>query len=152
MGSSQSTSHPKVEVKSITNSLDNEGNIPTKSGVRITSSTLMNDFEQQIQSAYTRGKEESKAEVQKALDLVAAQVYDNMRSQLAEIQNESIEKSQKMAIDLKNKLKVPCSSKPSCQEEEKALLACLKNNKDKSILACEKYTNSYSLCALNSIQ
>ena len=96
MGTSSSTSHPKVEVKSFTDPLNDEGNFPTKSGVRITTSNLMNDFEQQVQNAYTRGKEESKADVQKALDLVAAQVYDNMRSQLAEIQSESIEKSQKM--------------------------------------------------------
>jgi hypothetical protein len=101
MGGSQSSKTVTVQSLSAEKSPQE---IP-KSGVRIVNNTIAatpsnESLEKQIQGAFEAGKEEGKTSVQKSLDLVASQVYDNMRSQLIDIQKDSLKKSEKMVIQL----------------------------------------------------
>ena len=101
MGASQSSQ--SIAVKSLPITTEKSQQEIPKSGVRIVNNTIAEtpaneSLEKQLQSAYEAGKEEGKISVQKSLDLVASQVYDNMRSQLIDIQKESLQKSEKMVI------------------------------------------------------
>ena len=101
MGSSQSSQ--SVTVKSLTATAEKSSQEIPKSGVRVVNNTIAatpinESFEKQLQGAYETGKEEGRISVQKSLDLVASQVYDNMRSQLIDIQKDSLQKSEKMVI------------------------------------------------------
>ena len=65
----------------------------TRDGKELTADGAVMD---PIEKAYQRGKEEGHATIHKALDSVAAQVYDNIHEQLLTIQKQNIEKSEQM--------------------------------------------------------
>ena len=65
----------------------------TRDGKELTAGGAVMD---PVEKAYQRGKEEGHAAIHKALDSVAAQVYDNIHEQLLNIQKQNLEKSEQM--------------------------------------------------------
>ena len=65
----------------------------TRDGKELTAGGAVMD---PIEKAYQRGKEEGHAAIHKALDSVAAQVYDNIHEQLLSIQKQNLEKTEQM--------------------------------------------------------
>jgi hypothetical protein len=72
------------------------------SGVRVTGDAAFTDIEDKLREAYEKGKAEAQAGFQGALEMVAAQVYENVQSQLSNIQKDSLEKSDKLVRTLHN--------------------------------------------------
>ena len=86
MGASQSTTGVPVEGTAQTNS-------SPENGVRVTGSAVQS-LDDKIQQAFEQGKTEGLQSFQSSLEFVAAQVYDNVHSQLANIQQESLAKAE----------------------------------------------------------
>ncbi len=63
------------------------------SGVRITGQAIQT-LDDRVKEAYEQGRKEGVESFSSALEVVAAQVYDNIHSQLADIQKESLSKSE----------------------------------------------------------
>lgn len=54
-----------------------------------------------VSSDYDRGREDARAEMQAALETVAAQVYDNIRDEIASIQKKHIAASTELVISIR---------------------------------------------------
>jgi len=122
---------------------------PTESSVRITGS-LLRDIEQKIERAYSEGKEEGIGAFQSSLVQLSAEVYGNVDSQLAKIHNDNINQSEKLAKELRNKLKTPKISSSLCADEEKALVTCLQKNCKKP-LDCDSLAKNYTQCSVKAV-
>jgi hypothetical protein len=147
MGAAQSPN--SIPIESVPTSDPNFVPSPTSSGVRVTGQVI-EDVESRIQNAYLKGKQEGASSFQSSLEIVAAQVYDNVHDQLAKMQEEKLEQSIKKAAELQSKIKFPTNATKLCSEEEAALLACLKSNSTVSCIACEVLANKYSTCATSN--
>jgi len=86
----------------------------------------------------------------KALNAVAAQVYDNVHTQLEDLQKEKLAKTQAMAKDIKSKLEPAVHNsggKPVCEAEVKAVVDCLKGKGGTSLLKCDSVIESLKRCS-----
>lgn len=98
---------------------------------------------------YRRGKADGTAEIQASLEQVAAQVYDNVHTQLEAIQNVQLKQAQNFANNIEKKLSnVIITSEHKCQIEEKSLITCLQNG---DILKCTELIDNLSKCASSSV-
>ena len=91
---------------------------------------------------------------EKALDAtmnaVAAQVYENVHSQLNELQKEQVKKTDILAEQVKEKLDSHASvvvDSSICAAQMDGLVECLKNNKDDP-LKCSAQVEAYTACSL----
>lgn len=96
--SSQSTSGIPVEV------INQD---PIYDGVRISEPNL--SMEARLREAFEKGKKEGQSSFESVLDKVAAEVYDNVHSKLAVIQQESLAKSEILVC--LNNFNISCSFK-----------------------------------------
>ena len=103
-----------------------------------------------VEQAYLRGKQEGTETIHRALDQVAAQVYDNIHEQLMDQQRNSLAKTETMVASIKDKLVAPAPTTKSCGSEESVLVACLQSNA-KTPLACGELVRAYQQCATKSI-
>lgn len=83
-----------------------------------------------------------------AIDMVALQVYDNIRDQLLDLQKRQIEESKKMTENIKEKL-TPPKTQSLCTDEESKLLSCLK--KENSSVACSIYIDNLHKCCIKNL-
>ncbi len=67
----------------------------SESGVRITGS-LAHDIEAKIKRAYDLGREEGTSEFKNTFGHIAAQAQENLRAQLLNMQDDSINQSEKL--------------------------------------------------------
>lgn len=99
MGTAQSSSSSPISVQSGTPdpSFDK-----VTSGVRITTGTAEQKVDTNInfKAAYDKGHEDGVNTFQSSLEQVAAQVYDGVHKQLADIQSESLAKSKELVSAL----------------------------------------------------
>ena len=109
-----------------------------------------NDASDPVQQAYLRGKQEGTETIHRALDQVAAQVYDNIHEQLMDQQRESLAKTEAMVTSIKAKLVAPAPATKSCGTEESVLITCLQSNAT-SPLACTDLVQAYHKCAVKSV-
>lgn len=89
MGNTQ-TSASGIPIESATSQ-----SVDGSSGVRITGSAVLT-LEDKLKEAYEQGKQEGVSTFQSTLEVVAAQVYDNVHSQLSNIQKDSLDQSQQL--------------------------------------------------------
>lgn len=98
-------------------------------------------------------REEIAADMSKTLNAVAAQVYDNVHSQLGDLQTAQLDKTLKMAGEIKQRL-APAANfagqSDICKAENLKLVECLKANKD-SPLNCDAIVDSLTRCANASV-
>ena len=84
------------------------------------------------------------------VNAVAAQVFDNVHSQLNELQKEQMEKTDALAGQVKEKLDSHASvvvDSSICATQMDVLVECLKKNKD-SPLNCSNQVEEYTACSL----
>lgn len=84
----------------------------------------------------------------KALNAVAAQVYDNVHTQLEDLQTEKLKKTASMAADIKSKLQPAAQSsggKAVCEAEVGAVVACLEGGN--SLLKCDAVIENLKRCS-----
>jgi hypothetical protein len=88
-------------------------------------------------------------DMDKALNAVAAQAYDNIHSQLTHLQNSQLEKSAEVASSIQKRMQSAshATGKVICKKEGDDLIQCLHNNK--SLLACEKVIDDLAKCSSN---
>jgi hypothetical protein len=96
----------------------------------------------------TEDYKRDKAEIQSTLEQVAAQVYDNVHSQLESIQTAQLQQAQQFANNIENKLSNSITTEKKCQTEEKSLINCLQNG---DILKCTELIDNLSKCASSSV-
>lgn len=90
MGTSQSST--SIPIESVPTNDPHFVSSSNTSGVRVTGQVI-EDVETRIQTAYMKGKEEGASSFQSSLELVAAQVYDNVHEQLTKMQEEKLRQS-----------------------------------------------------------
>jgi hypothetical protein len=88
-------------------------------------------------------------DMNKALNAVAAQVYDNVHAQLGELQVAQLEKTAELAKDVRRRMEpviAASGSSPSiCQSESSAVIACLKNAVQ--TVQCTEAIDNFSRCS-----
>ena len=94
MGNAQATpTSTGIPVESHSNHAAVSGD--AASGVRISGQAVLT-LEDKLKEAYEQGKQDGVATFQSTLEVVAAQVYDNVHTQLASIQKDSVQQSQQL--------------------------------------------------------
>jgi len=95
MGATQSSTSSPISVQSGTPDPNFD---KVTSGVRITTGTAEQKIDNNInfKAAYDKGHEDGVNTFQSSLEQVAAQVYDGVHKQLADIQSESLAKSKEL--------------------------------------------------------
>mmetsp|Transcript_8935 Transcript_8935/g.8827 ORF Transcript_8935/g.8827 Transcript_8935/m.8827 type:complete len:160 (+) Transcript_8935:3-482(+) len=121
---------------------------PSPSTEKPVSSLLL--AEDPVQIAHQKGKNEGLDSINRSFDAVAAEVYENIHTQLLGIQKDNLVKSQEMVSAIKTQLVSPAQPVNTCTTEETLLIACLKEN-DKRSATCNKVVESYNQCALRTI-
>jgi len=84
----------------------------------------------------------------KALNAVAAQVYDNVHTQLEDMQKEKLSKTSAMAKEIRSKLEPAAQSSGGqavCEAEVKAVVDCLKGSN--SLLKCDSVIENLKRCS-----
>jgi hypothetical protein len=85
------------------------------------------------------------------INAVAAQVFDNVHSQLGDLEKAQLSQTEAMASTLKSKLDSHSSEvidTSICKAQTDALVACLEKNQ-KSPLECGKLVEAFSNCSLS---
>ena len=88
------------------------------------------------------------------VNAVAAQVFDNVHSQLNELQKEQVKKTDILAGQVKEKLDSHASvivDSSICAAQMDGLVECLKENKDDP-LKCSTQVEAYTACSLKGNQ
>ena len=87
-------------------------------------------------------------DINKALNAVAAQVYDNVHEQLASIQKEQLDRSAVMAKEIKARMEpvVLVKGGVACEAETKNVTECLRANKG-APLKCDAFVEALARCA-----
>ena len=105
----------------------------------------------ELEKAYQQGKLDSSAELQKTLENVAAQVYDNVHEQLRDLQSKQIDHTKNLSVKLKENLKLSESHDKHCSNEESLLTKCLQENQ-KNATACSSILDSFASCASSTLK
>jgi hypothetical protein len=98
MGNTQPQTVDGVPIKSVEQDgheqFTSQADVQTGGRVRIAGPKI--DVEKAIQEAYEKGRAEGQASVKGMLEAVAADVYDNIHTQLTDIQTKQVQEAQKM--------------------------------------------------------
>jgi hypothetical protein len=106
----------------------------------------------ELEQAYQQGKIDSSAEIQKTLENVAAQVYDNVHEQLRDLQAKQVDHTKNLSIKLKENLISSESTKSKyCSNEENLLTKCLQENQKNAAL-CSSVLDSFAACASSTLK
>ncbi len=100
-----------------------------------------------VDSSTTRAGEQA---LEATVNAVAAQVFDNVHSQLNELQKEQMRKTDVLAGQVKEKLDSHASvvvDSSICAAQMDGLVECLKKNKD-APLNCSAQVEAYTACSL----
>lgn len=93
MGNTQAQTVDGVTVRSMETE---ESLAPDALGGHVRVTLPKMDSDRAVQEAYEKGKAEGQAAIQSMLEAVAADVYDNVHGQLAELQKKQVEKAKQM--------------------------------------------------------
>ncbi|RYG66052.1 hypothetical protein EON64_10620 [archaeon] len=149
MGNVQTTTEQTVDgvpIRSVEEQDENVVGVPA-SLVKVTGAGHA-DLEKALKDAYAKGLEEGEKRVQNMLEHVAAEVYDNVHSQLSDIQRKQLQEAQARAEQLKGQLNtVQIKVNEVCTEPRSVLLRCMKEKG--SLLECEGFVNAYVECNTN---
>jgi len=105
----------------------------------------------ELEQAYQQGKIDSSADIQKTLESVAAQVYDNVHEQLKDLQNKQVDHTKNLSIKLRENLKLSESTDKFCSNEESLLTKCLQDSQ-KNPAACSSILDSFASCASSTLK
>ena len=106
----------------------------------------------EVAASVNSGKSNEEArslDMDKALNAVAAQVYDNVHMQLGEMQIAQLEKTNSMANEVKQRMEPVIAANGSssvCHSESSAVVACLKA-KGTSTAQCADLIELFSRCS-----
>ena len=99
-----------------------------------------------------RTQQQQAVDMDKALNSVAAQVYDNVHQQVGAMQQEQLASSVALAKEIHARMQPAVaatgdsSANPLCRAEADAVIACLNANK-KTPLLCASLVDSMAVCA-----
>ena len=96
----------------------------------------------------TETRNEGPGDINKVLNAVAAQVYDNVHEQLGELQKNQVDKTTKMAKEIKERLEPVAAysgGKAVCDGEIKSVIECLQGKN--ALLACDAQIDKLKRCA-----